>query len=87
MDVLTLVTGLLAGSVISWPVARAFAARDPFRYVAHSRAEASYWQDQAERAKTEAARLADRASAWDAGRQAGSEEVLRVVQALTAKRS
>lgn len=44
--------------------------------------EIGYWQDQAERARANAARVAEQTAAWVAGCHEGREDVLSLARAL-----
>jgi hypothetical protein len=87
MDVPGIAAGVLTGAVVSWPLAWAYVASQVDRSQAQLRAEARFWYEQARHARNEAARLAEQAEAWAAGREAGSEEVLGVLRALTVSGS
>ncbi|HXC65467.1 MAG TPA: hypothetical protein VNZ67_13980 [bacterium] len=88
MIVPILVIGAAAGLVISWQSARSRARAEMRREVARIRAdmrqEVSHWQEAADRANAEAARIAREAEAFKAGCQSGREDVISIMPLLVA---
>jgi hypothetical protein len=78
MDILTGLAGLLIGAVIARALTRRYAAAEMSRL----RARIAHWQDEAERARANAARVGEQAAAWAAGCQQGREDVISIAHAL-----
>jgi hypothetical protein len=82
MDILTGLAGLLTGVVAAAALTRGYAAAEMGRLRARLQARIDYWQDEAERARANAARVGDQAAAWAAGCQQGREDVISIAHAL-----
>jgi hypothetical protein len=82
MEILTGLTGLMIGTMAAWGLTRAHAAGKMSRLRAQLQARIGYWQDEAERARAQAARVGERAAAWAAGCQQGREDVMSLARAL-----
>jgi hypothetical protein len=85
MVVLAVLSGLLLGAAVAWPVALAWAHAEVGRVRARMQDQIGYWQDQAERATASAARVAERTAAWVAGCQQGREDTLLLARALARR--
>jgi hypothetical protein len=82
MDILTGLTGLIIGAVAAWGLARGHTAGKMSRLRAQLQARIDHWQDEAERARAQAARVGEQAAAWAAGCQQGREDVMSLARAL-----
>jgi hypothetical protein len=82
MDILTGLAGLLIGAVIARALTRRYAAAEMSRLQAQLQARIAHWQDEAERARANAARVGEQAAAWAAGCQQGREDVISIAHAL-----
>lgn len=82
MDVLTGLAGLLIGAVTAWQLTQWRADAGQARLRAHLEERVCYWQDEAERARATASRVAEQKAAWVAGCQQGREDVLSLATAL-----
>lgn len=79
-----LLAGAIPGAVLTWRLATAKAARVRARDLAAMRREITQWQEAAERARAEAARVAHEAKTWAAGCKQGREDVISIVPLLMA---
>lgn len=88
MTIFLLATGTAAGLVISWQSglarARAQMRRELARIQADMRRQVVHWQEAAERANAEAARIAREAEAFRAGHQSGRDDVISIMPLLVA---
>ncbi len=88
MIVPVLVIGLAVGATISWRAARSRARREVrrelYRAWADMRREVNRWQEAAERANAEAARVTREADAYKAGHKNGREDVISIMPLLVA---
>jgi hypothetical protein len=82
MNILAGLTGLMLGALAAWGLARGSAAGKMSRLRAQLQARIGYWQEEAERARTNAARVRDQAAAWAAGCQQGREDIMSLARAL-----
>src|SRR5215471_19747658 len=82
MDILTGLAWLMIGAVGAWGVTRGHAVRQIRRLRTQLQARVGYWQDEAERARAQAARVGEQAAAWTAGCQQGREDVMSLARAL-----
>ncbi|HTZ22527.1 MAG TPA: hypothetical protein VMC83_00900 [Streptosporangiaceae bacterium] len=83
MDIVAGLIGLMMGAAAAWGLARRYTGREMGQLQAQLRARIDYWQDEAERAKANAARVGEQAAAWAAGCQQGREDVMSLARALT----
>jgi hypothetical protein len=81
-DTLASLAALMTGAVAAWGLARRYAAGEMGRLRARLQARIDYWQDEAERARANAARVGEQAAAWAAGCQQGREDVMSLARAL-----
>ena len=82
MDILIGLAGLLMGAVAARALTRGYAAAEMSRLRARLQARIDYWQDEAERARANAARVGEQAAAWAAGCQQGREDVISIAHSL-----
>jgi hypothetical protein len=82
MDILAGLTGLMIGVAAAWGLARGHTAGKIGRLRAQLQARVDYWQDEAERARAQAARVSEQAAAWAAGCRQGREDVMSLARAL-----
>jgi len=82
MDILTGLTGLMIGAVAAWGLTRGHAAGRMSRLRVQLQARIGYWQDEAERARAQAARVGEQAAAWAAGCRQGREDVMSLARDL-----
>jgi len=82
MDIVTGLAGLLIGAVAARAIARGYAAAEMSRLRAQLQERIAYWQDEAERARANAARVGEQAAAWAAGCQQGREDVISIARAF-----
>lgn len=82
MGILADLAWLMIGAAGAWGVTRGYAAREMSRLRAQLQARITYWQGEAERARSDAARVGERAAAWAAGCQQGREDVISLAHAL-----
>jgi len=82
MDILTALAGLLIGAIAARALTRGYAAAEISRLRAQLQARIAYWQDEAERARANAAQVGEQAAAWAAGCQQGREDVISIAHAL-----
>jgi hypothetical protein len=82
MDILAGLIGLMIGAVVAWGLTRGHAAGQMSRLRAQLQARIGYWQDEAERARAQAARVGEQAAAWAAGCRQGREDVMSLARAL-----
>ena len=86
MIVPVLVIGLAVGATISWCTAKSRARRETRRELdrawADMRREVNRWQEAAERANAEAARVTREADAYKAGHKNGREDVISIIPPL-----
>jgi len=85
MNILAVLSGLLIGAAGAWQLACGRAAAEMSRLRAQMEKQIRYWQDETERARADAAQLADRTTAWVAGCQQGREDVLSLTRALSQR--
>jgi hypothetical protein len=64
MEILAGLTGLMIGGAAAWELARRHAAGEMSRLRAQLQEQIGYWQDEAERARANAARVSEKAAAW-----------------------
>jgi hypothetical protein len=84
MTVLLLMTGAILGAGIGWWLATQKALCQLDQVQAKLRRESRYWQESAERARAEVARLAKEAETWQAGCKQGREDVISIMPLLLA---
>src|SRR5262252_1077695 len=88
MIIPALAIGLAVGAAISWRAtrsrARAEARRELARAWAEMRQEVSHWQEAADRANAEVARVTREADAYKAGHRSGREDVISIMPLLVA---
>lgn len=82
MNILDGLTWLTVGAGTAWGLGRWCAAAEMGRLRAQWQTRVAYWQDEAERAKADAARARELAAAWAEGAQQGREDVLSLARAL-----
>jgi hypothetical protein len=82
MDILAGLTGLMIGVAAAWGLARGHTAGKMGRLRAQLQARVDYWQDEAERARAQAARVSEQAAAWAAGCRQGREDVMSLARSL-----
>ena len=83
MSILAALSGLVIVAAAAWQVACWRAAAEISRLRAQAEEQVRYWQDETERARADAAQLADRTAAWVAGCQQGRKDLLSLTRALT----
>jgi hypothetical protein len=83
MAILTGLGGLLIGAIVARALTRGYAAAEMNRLRAQLQERIAYWQDEAERARANAARVGEQAAAWAAGCQQGREDVISIARAFT----
>jgi hypothetical protein len=74
--------GLAIGAVAAWQLARGFAAAEMSRLRTRLEEQIGFWQGETERARANAAQVAERTAAWVAGCQQGRDDVLSLARAL-----
>jgi hypothetical protein len=82
MGIVTVLAGLVTGAVAAWQLARGLAAVEMSRLRARLEEQIGFWQGATERARAEAAQVAERTAAWVAGCQQGRDDVLSLARAL-----
>jgi hypothetical protein len=82
MGIVTGLAGLVIGAVAAWQLRRGFAAAEISRLRTRLEEGIGFWQGEAERARADAAQVAERTAAWVAGCQQGRDDVLSLVRAL-----
>jgi hypothetical protein len=84
MTTMLLMTGAILGGGAGWWLAtqRALYQLDQVR--TRLRQESRHWQESAERARAEVARLAKEAETWQAGCKQGREDVISIMPLLIA---
>jgi Tfp pilus assembly protein FimV len=88
MTTLTFLLGVALGGMVFWRLATeraaGIAARARAEMNQRMRQEVRHWQEAAERATAEAARVAREAESWQAGRKQGRDDVISIVPLLVA---
>jgi hypothetical protein len=74
--------GLVIGAVAAWQLGRRYAAAEMNRLRARLDERIGFWQGETERARANAAQVAERTAAWADGCQQGREDVLSLARAL-----
>ncbi|HEY6297389.1 MAG TPA: hypothetical protein VIX15_17150 [Streptosporangiaceae bacterium] len=82
MGIVTGLAGLVIGAVAAWQFARGLAAAEMSRLRARSDEQIAFWQGETERARADAAQVAERNAAWVAGCQQGRDDLLSLARAL-----
>jgi predicted acylesterase/phospholipase RssA len=82
MNIFAMLSGLSIGAAAAWQLACGRAAAEMSRLRAQMEKQIRYWQEETERARADAAHLADRTAAWVAGCQQGREDVLSLTRTL-----
>ena len=85
MSILAALSGLVIGAAAAWQVACWRAAAEIGRLREQAEEQVRYWQDETERARADAAQLADRTAAWVAGCQQGRKDLLSLTRALAPR--
>jgi hypothetical protein len=82
MDILAGLGGLVIGAVAAWWLARGYAVAEMSRLQTRLEERIGFWQGETERARANAAQVAERTAAWVAGCQQGRDDVLSLARAL-----
>lgn len=84
MNVLEALLWCLAGAVVGWGIASVRAAAELTRARERMRREIRAWQDETQRFKIRADRLAQEKESWVAGIKQGRDDVITMVPVLLA---
>jgi uncharacterized small protein (DUF1192 family) len=82
MDIVTGLAGLVIGAVAAWQLARRVGTTEMSRLQTELEERIAFWQGETERARANAAQVAERTAAWVAGCRRGRDEVLSLARAL-----
>ena len=85
MSILAALSGLVIVAAAAWQLACWRAAAEIGRLREQAQEQVRYWQDETERARADAAQLADRTAAWVAGCQQGRKDLLSLTRALAQR--